>query len=301
MYQEIEDLTGEQFARFAQLVYDRTSITLKDHKITLLSNRLRKRLRALDLDDFDAYYQLLTGDQAGEEHLHFLEAVTTNETYFWRTTHNFDMLREDILPDLLKIFRGEQLQFWSAGCSSGEEPYNIAIELTEGMKKSGVFSFEIQATDISRRMVEFARAGRYSGRKIEKVPQQILNRYFRPVPDRDGYHLVRDDIKDKIEFRMQNLFAEELAAGDAGARPGRLHCIFCRNVMIYFDRKDQEKLVQRFFDALRPGGYLIVGHSESLFMMDTPFEFRHLEHGVAYYRPLSGTANQPAVGGDRGV
>jgi chemotaxis protein methyltransferase CheR len=281
VYQEIEDLTDEQFARFARLVYDRTNITLKDHKITLLSNRLRKRLRALALDDFDAYYELLTGDAAGEEPVHFLEAVTTNETYFWRTTHNFDMLREDILPELLKEFRGQTLQLWSAGCSSGEEPYNIAIELTEGMKKSGVFSFQIEATDISRHMVEFARAGRYSGRKIEKIPQAILNRYFRPVEGRDGYYIVRDDIKDKIEFRMQNLF-EPGPANEAG----RLHCIFCRNVMIYFDRNDQEKLVQRFYDALRPGGFLIVGHSESLFMMETPFEFRHLPHGVAYYRPL---------------
>ncbi|MCR9144281.1 MAG: protein-glutamate O-methyltransferase CheR [bacterium] len=287
MYKEIEDLSEEQFARFAKLVYDRTNITLKEHKITLLSNRLRKRLRALELDDFDDYYRLLTGDAAGDEQLHFLEAVTTNETYFWRTTHNFDMLREDILPELVKEFRGEKLQLWSAGCSSGEEPYNIAIELTEGMKKSGVFSFQILATDISRHVVEFARAGRYSGRKIEKIPQPILHRYFRPVAERAGYFVVRDDIKEKIEFRLQNLFEE---AGEAG----RFHCIFCRNVMIYFDRKDQEQLVQRFFDALRPGGFLIVGHSESLFMMNTPFEFRHLPHGVAYFRPRSDGAPRDA-------
>ncbi len=290
MYHEIDDLSAEQFARFARLVYDRTNITLKEHKITLLSNRLRKRLRALALNDFDDYYRLLTDDGNSEEHVHFLEAVTTNETYFWRTTHNFDMLREDILPELIREFRGQTLRLWSAGCSSGEEPYNIAIELTEGMKKSGVFSFEILATDISRRMVEFARAGRYSGRKIEKIPQPILNRYFRPVEERAGYHVVRDDLKEKIRFELQNLF-EDGPAWQAGG----MHCIFCRNVMIYFDRKDQEQLVQRFYDALRPGGFLIVGHSESLFMMDTPFEFRHLPHGVAYYRPLSGQGRRGAT------
>lgn len=280
MYQEIEDLSTDQFRRFAQLVYDRTNITLKDHKITLLSNRLRKRVRALGLASFDDYYQLLTDESTArgqhvEEHVHFLEAVTTNETYFWRTTHNFDMLREDILPELLQSFRGQNLRLWSAGCSSGEEPYNIAIELTEGMKKSGVFSFHIHASDISRHMVEFARVGVYSGRKIEKIPQAILHRYFRAVPDREGYFAVRDDLKAKVEFQQGNLFQH---------RADRFHCIFCRNVMIYFDRKDQERLVQSFYDALVPGGFLIVGHSESLFMMDTPFEFRHLEHGVAYFR-----------------
>ena len=297
MYQEIADLTEEQFTRFARLVYDRTNITLKEHNVTLLSNRLRKSLRALGLEDFDEYYRLLTGAQTGDEHIHFLEAVTTNETYFWRTTHNFDMLREDILPELLKNFRGEKLEIWSAGCSSGEEPYNIAIELTEGMKKSGVFSFEILATDISRRMIDFAQAGRYSGRKIEKIPQTILNRYFRPVEDRDGYFVVRDDIKDKIKFEIQNLFGPESGAGAGETYGNRKHVIFCRNVMIYFDRKDQEKLVRRFYNALRPGGYLIVGHSESLFMMETQFEFRHLTHGVAYYRARANETGSHKPGG----
>lgn len=146
------------------------------------------------------------------------------------------------------------------------------------MKSAGVFPFHIQATDISRHMVEFAKVARYHGRKIEKVPPNILNRYFRPA-EREGYFVVRDDLKEKIDFRVENLFQPTAK---------NLHCIFCRNVMIYFDRADQEKLVASFFRALKPGGYLVVGHSESLFMMNTEFEFKHFEHGVAYHKQTGG-------------
>lgn len=272
---EIGDLSLEQFTRFARLIHEKTGINLKEHKITLLSNRLRRRLRALGLRDFDDYYRFLTRPGADEELVRFLEAVTTNETYFWRTTQNFEMLREEILPELLRQFPGQTLRFWSAGSSSGEEAYNLAIELTEGMKKNGVFEFRIEATDISQQVVDFAREARYSGRKIEKIPPAVLNRYFRPDENSPGHYIVRNDLRERVSFRVENLF--ESTVKDA-------HCVFCRNVMIYFQRSDQELLVNRFFQALRPGGFLIVGHSESLFMMNTPFEARNLKNGVAYWR-----------------
>ncbi|MCB1309850.1 MAG: hypothetical protein KDK30_16785 [Leptospiraceae bacterium] len=275
MYSEIGDLTPGQFHRFAQFIYARSNINLKEQKITLLSNRLRKRLMALNLKSFDEYFDLISGPGGKQELVHFLEVVTTNETYFWRTTANFTMLREEILPDLLRRFPGQKLQFWSAGCSTGEEPYNIAIELVEGMKRTGVFDFQIVATDLSARVLDFAREARYAGRKIDKIPEPVLRRYFRPDTEKAGYYRVRDDIRERVEFRLENLFETN--------RSG-LHCIICRNVMIYFRREDQEVLVNRFYRALRPGGYLIVGHSESLHMLKTQFKPRNMKNGVSYFR-----------------
>ena len=278
LFQEIPDLTPEQFRRFAELIHQKASINLKENKITLLSNRLRKRLRALDMDDFNAYYQLLTNSPASKEEMgYFLEVVTTNESYFWRTTQNFELLKENILPELLRTFRDETLNFWSAGCSTGEEPYNLAMELVEGMKKSGFFFYKILATDISQRVIDFAQAGRYSGRKIEKIPAVYLHRYFHRVEDKEGYHVVRPDIKQKVDFQLGYLFESKYPPQ---------HCIFCRNVMIYFTREDQQRLANRLYDTLKPGGFLIIGHSESLHMMDTPFKARHFEKGVVYQKTL---------------
>ena len=272
---EIKELTPEQFERFSRLIHDRAFITLKEHKLTLLSNRLRRRMHALGLDSYDDYYKVVTGKDNEQEMVRFLEVVTTNETYFWRTIQNFAMLKQGILPELLQQFKKQKLRFWSAGCSSGEEPYNLAMELIEAMKKLGPFEYCIRASDLSQRMIEFAREGSYHGRKIEKIPPALLRRYFREESDRPGYYRVRDDIKKKIEFVNENLF--EASVGD-------LHCIFCRNVMIYFSREDQERLIARFYDLLQPGGYLIVGHSESLHMFDTAFSHRQFDDGVAYQK-----------------
>lgn len=279
-YVEIPDLSLEQFRRFAALIHDLAGINLNDRKVTLLSNRLRRRLRALNLDSFDQYYTLIAEAKDSAELPRFLEAVTTNETYFWRTTQNFELLREELLPDLLRRFPGQKLRFWSAGSSSGEEAYNMAIELVEGMKKNGVFDFSIEGTDISERVVQFAREAIYSGRRIEKVPPVILQRYFRPDADHPGAHRVRPDIQARVQFRVENLFASTVR---------QVHCIFCRNVMIYFRREEQENLVERFYNALLPGGYMIIGHSESLFNMHTRFRTVSMAHGLAYQRPEAET------------
>ncbi len=276
LFQDIPDLTMEQFRRFAELIYQNACISLKDSKLTLLSNRLRKRLRALEMTDFDEYHAYLRKN--ADEMFRFLEVVTTNESYFWRTTQNFDMLKEHLLPEMLNTFPDQTLNFWSAGCSTGEEPYNLAMELIDGMKRTGVFPFRIFATDISERVVSFAQQGRYHGRKLERVPKAALNRYFTPDPDREEGFIVRSDIKERIEFRVHNLFQDDASLPN-------MHCIFCRNVMIYFKRADQEKLVNRFHERLRPGGFLVIGHSESLHTMETPFKARRLSNGIAYYRP----------------
>ena len=274
-FSEIPDLQPEQFKAFTALIKEKAFITMKDNKVTLLSNRLRRRLRALGMDNYDDYYQFLVSGKDPKEMTFFIEVVTTNESYFWRTTRNYDMVKNNVLPDLLGRYKNETLNFWSAGCSTGEEPYNIAMELTESMKLHGVFSFAILATDISQRVIDTALAGRYQGRTLEKVPRNIINRYFVPVPENEGEFEVRSDLKKKIKFRVSNLFEEE---------PPLQHCIFCRNVMIYFSRDVQQTLIDRFYRALKPGGYLIIGHSESLQLMDTKFKTISFPDGIAYQK-----------------
>ncbi len=277
--ESLPELTPDQFQRFADLVRQHASIHLKPNKLTLLSNRLRKRLRALELLDFESYYEFLTGPQARLEIQRFIEVVTTNESYFWRTESNFQLLRERLLPDLLDIFTERNLSFWSAGCSTGEEPYNLAMELNETMKRMGYFMYQVIATDISEQVIDFARRGVYVDRKIERIPPAILRRYFRPVEETPGAFEVRSDVKEHVTFRVSNLFK---------VRESPKHCIFCRNVMIYFDREKQEELVDRFFETLHPGGYLVIGHSESLQVISSRFESRYFPEGTAYQRPRQG-------------
>lgn len=275
-FQEIPDLTPEQFTKFAQVIHEWAGIHLKDHKITLLSNRLRKRLRILSLNNYDEYYNFLLRDKTAEM-VHFLEVVTTNESYFWRTTQNYDALKTIALPEVLKLYHNQEIQIWSAGCSTGEEPYNLAIELIESMRKVGFFNFKITATDISNRVVEFAKAGQYTGRKIEKIPPDILNRYFRPLPNDPTVFEVREDIKAKINFKVENLFQ---------STPTGMQIIFCRNVMIYFQREEQTVLVERFYNALKPGGYLFIGHAESLQMLETKFHTVNTPLGILYRKEM---------------
>jgi len=266
------ELTADEFQRFADFAYIQASISIKPTKVTLLSNRLRKRVQALELSSFAEYYDYLMNN-GKEEISRFLEVITTNETYFWRTVQNYELIKNYMVPELLRQSH-PPLKFWSAGCSTGEEPYNLAMELTESMKQHGVFPFEIDASDISERVVHVAREGRYNGRKIEKVPPLQLRRYFREEPDRPGYFRVRDDIKDKVNFRVENLFSVR--------RPAAYDCILCRNVMIYFQRLDQEVLIQAFYQNLKPGGFLIIGHSESLHLMRHSFEYISYPEGVVY-------------------
>lgn len=268
-WRDVPDLTLDEFRLFAELIHRSAGITLREHKIVLLSNRLRKRLAATGCEDFKAYYDYLA--QHAEEKNHFLEAITTNETYFWRTVDNFELMRAHVLKNLLSTTRN--LRFWSAGCSTGEEPYNLAIELTEAMKTYGHFDFSILASDISERVIDFARQGIYSGRRIEKVPPPILYRYFRPEPAHPGEYRVREDLARRVEFHRENLFESKHTG---------IHCIFCRNVMIYFARAEQEALVRIFYQALLPGGYLIIGHSESLSMISSQFVIEHHAQGVLY-------------------
>ena len=261
----IEPLSGPTFERFRKLIYERTNINMRGSKHILVSNRLRKRILALRLNSYDEYYRYLTDGKDREQEIAlFIDAVSTNETYFFRETNHYSILETTIFPDLFS--RKKRIRIWSAGCSTGEEAYTLKIIFEQGKGRFYDGEVEIIATDISREVIEKAKLGWYRERSLRFVPPAALERYF--VPADDGAYRVSNKIREGIEFLVHNLLKEQPPVR-------RVDVIFCRNVMIYFNKPTQKRLVdEHFADVLDPKGYLCIGHSESL--TGTSEKFRYL-------------------------
>ena len=273
----IKRLTEEEFNKFAKLIYEESGIFLKETKITLLSNRLRKRLQPLNLKEFSEYYdylQKLTGEQRKKEYEMLLDVVSTNETYFFRNERHFDALTQVCIPELVKIKKNRKLRIWSAACSTGEEPYTIAICVLENMHLLNGWDIQILGTDIAPSVLDFARIGEYSGRRIEKVPPKFLEKYFIPKKDEPGVYAVKDELKKLTNFYYLNFFKDRF--------PVDMDVIFCRNVMIYFDKIYQRRLVADFYKSINDTGYLFIGHSETLHSISEDFEYRKILESPVY-------------------
>jgi chemotaxis protein methyltransferase CheR len=272
----VQRLTPEEFDRFAKLVYSESGIFLKDSKITLLSNRLRKRLTALNLKTFQEYYDYIqTLKDKSKEIEELIDVVSTNETYFFRNERHFDALMQKSLPDIAAKKKEKTLTIWSAGCSTGEEPYTIAICLMECKHLFPGWKLQVLATDIAYSVLDFARAGSYSGRRIEKVPAPLLSKYFTQDKTNPEDFIVNDEIKALVSFKGLNLFKDSY--------PQNIDIIFCRNVMIYFDREHQRELVGNFFKSLnKQHGYLYIGHSETLHAISEDFSYVKLLDSPVY-------------------
>jgi chemotaxis protein methyltransferase CheR len=259
----IEPLSQETFHRFRRLIYETTNINMKESKYILICNRLRKRVLALNFRGYDEYYRYLTEGEGREKELgHFIDAVSTNETYFFREINHFVALRNPILPQLFS--RKKRIRVWSAGCSTGEEPYTLRIVIDECRESLGGEA-EIIATDISGEVIEKAREGIFKKRSLRFVPDEVLQHYFVPI-DGDSYR-VCEGLRQGVTFRVHNLLKAE--------PPEKcFDLIFCRNVMIYFDKDTQRRLVdEHFARALDQHGYLCIGHSESLTGTSSKFRF----------------------------
>jgi chemotaxis protein methyltransferase CheR len=257
-------ITTEEFQRFRTLIYDESGISLSEGKKSLLTSRLSKRLRDLDLATFSDYYAKVVEDQTREEFTQLLDLISTNKTDFFREPKHFDFLRERILPELNTIKR---IQIWSSACSTGEEPYTIAMTLYEGVEDPERWDFKILASDLSTRVLAKAAAGTYDEDRFRDVPPGVLQRHFlRGRGDQAGRFKVKPHLAGAITFRRLNLMDDRFPIKNP------LDLIFCRNVMIYFDRPTQETLVNKFHHYLKPGGYLFIGHSESLQWVKHPFE-----------------------------
>ncbi|MHC5113960.1 MAG: CheR family methyltransferase [Planctomycetota bacterium] len=262
---ELEQLTREQFDRFCAFIYRKSGIRIAENKLTLLSNRIRKRLRGGQ--DFEAYYRFLVSPSGRGEIGHFIDAITTNETFFFRTEMHFEWFDTAFLDELVNAARRDQrprsLRIWSAGCATGAEPYTIAICLRENAHRLVDWKLEIVGTDISDEALGAAREGLFRPRAFEAVPESLLNRYFEDAEVGDGLR-VRKSVRDLVRFENHNLLTP--------MNSGPFDCVFIRNVLIYFDRASKEVVVRNLVDALAPGGYLVVGPSEGLYDMLDPLE-----------------------------
>jgi len=243
---------------FADLIYSRSGITLGENKEALMSARIRKRMRALGIKEFQHYYDTVKDDE--NEIVELLNAISTNVTHFFRENHHFILLSR-----LLKEWSSQgqtRFRLWSAASSSGEEPYSIAITMKEALPDT--FDAKLLATDLSTKVLAKAKDGVYEARSMETVPRPLQNKYF--LSNRDGTYKVNDALKSIITFGRLNL-----------AKPpfplrGPLDIIFCRNVMIYFDNEVRRGLLNEAYRLLKPGGYLMVGHAESLSGMLSDFK-----------------------------
>lgn len=259
---ELERLNSNQFERFRDFIYKKSGIRIDEHKVTLLSNRIRRRLQAGDFEDFDVYYQFLTSRDGVGELEGFLDAITTNETFFFRTENHFQWLKTDFLRDMIALHqsgkRPASIRVWSAGCASGAEPYSIAICLAENKYRLNEWSLQILGSDISEEMLRAARRGTYRPRAVETATDHQLRRFFRHQPDSDVWE-VRPQLKQLVDFTRHNLMEPS---------PGKdFDCIFIRNVLIYFDRESKGVVVKHLINALAPGGYLVTGPSEGVYDM----------------------------------
>ncbi|MFA5265033.1 MAG: protein-glutamate O-methyltransferase [Opitutaceae bacterium] len=246
-----------------KLVYERSRINLGPDKRELVTARLNKRLRATGIPTISDYCKYIKQENDEDELCHLIDAISTNHTYFFREKEHFDFLTGQVLPEMAKrrvTERWPAFLAWSAACSSGEEPYTIAITLAEFMRKlQPSWTWKLEATDISHRILAKAKAGIYREDAVSKVPKEMLLTYFqRGFGPQDGNFRVRPNLGERISFSQLNLLESEPSCNDL------FHVVFCRNVMIYFDHPTQEQLVNRLSRRLIPGGYLLVGHSESL-------------------------------------
>jgi chemotaxis protein methyltransferase CheR len=257
--------TTADFNRIRDIVMNHAGISLADHKRELVYGRLSKRLRLLGLPTFAEYCRYVDGNEA--ELVELINAITTNLTAFFRESYHFDHLREEVLPELLQRNAAtRRIRIWSAGCSTGEEPYSIAMTVREVIPEDRDWNIRILATDIDSNVLAKAQAGIYPDDRVAQVPTHYLRRYFRRgTGQSSGTVRVNDEIRGLVAFRRLNLM-------DPWPMRGPFDVIFCRNVLIYFDKPTQAKLIARYADLLSSGSHLFVGHSETLFRISDRFD-----------------------------
>lgn len=258
-------LTQSQFVRLSRLVHDLSGIKLRDGKQELVKARLTKRLKALNISDFEGYLQFLEADKSRRELANMIDLISTNKTHFFRERDHFDYFQKCLLPQFKTT--SLPLRIWSAGCSFGQEAYSLAILIRESMLDLARRDIKILATDISRPVLAKARQGIYEESDVAEVPPPLRRRHFRRLDSASPrrYQIV-DAVRDMVRFARLNLIS-------AWPMKGPFQAIFCRNVMIYFDKPTQEELVQRFWQLLAPGGHFFVGHSESLTGLSHAFHY----------------------------
>ncbi len=266
---DIAELTDREFEKISDLVKSLCGINLHQGKKELVKARLNKRLRALNLSTFDDYMAYIRKDASDDELITMLDAISTNLTSFFREQGHFDHLAKTILPQIAasRASSARRLRIWSAGCSSGEEPYTIAIVLHEHLSDFASWDAKILATDLSTKVLAKAVQGTFAAERLGEIPGAYVSRYFTCVQTRpERIFQVQDSIRRLVTFARLNLL-------ESWPMHGPFDVVFCRNVMIYFDKPTQTRLIERFWEIMAPGGILYVGHSESLAGVKHRFEY----------------------------
>lgn len=260
------ELSDADFLAFSEFIYNEFGIKMPPIKRVMLQGRLLKRIRELNMQSYTEYKNYFFSPEGQKKEIFsFLNVVTTNKTDFFREPVHFDFLRNEILPEYAGNNRS--LKIWSAGCSSGEEPYTISIVLNEFKVDNPLFNFSILGSDISNKVLTNASKGVYAEHKVALMPMDLKKKYFLKSKNRENPSVrVKPELQKSIALKYVNLMDNQYDVHDT------FDVIFCRNVLIYFDRATQEKVISKLSQHLRPGGYFFIGHSESLSGMDLPLK-----------------------------
>ena len=272
-------ITDEDFLKFREFFYRKTGIQFEDTKRYFVDKRLIDRIEETGTETFRSYFTMVRFQASGEELQTLTNVMTVNETYFFREDYQFKCLVNSILPEIVATKKpGSTVRIWSIPSSSGEEPYSIALCLSDLWPGINQWDVELVSSDIDTDILRRARAGKYSPRSIQHVPTRMLQQYFKRMPD--GEYQICEDLRQAVEFTRVNL------AEPADTRPYRgFDVIFCRNLLIYFDDLSRRKAAEVFFDALNPGGFVCLGHSESMSRITSLFRVRKFPEAIVYQKP----------------
>lgn len=274
-------LSVEEFIRLRNIIYDKAGLYFEEKKIYFVKKRVEKRMETLSLTDVGDYTNTLKfKDKSGRELQALLNQLTTNETFFFREENQLNAFRDHCLPETLDEKRrknNKSIKIWSAGCSSGEEPYTLGILLKENIIDNPYWNIQIAGTDIDTDILARAKTGDYLERSVRYMPPGLLKKYF--VPHENGY-TVKNEIKKMVSFHHVNLF------DSLKMRIFRnMDFIFCRNVLIYFDDAARKAVMANFYDSLNPGGYIYLGHSESVTRISSAFEIKRAGGFIVHQKP----------------
>lgn len=272
-------MTAEEFIKLRDFIYRKTGIYFEEQKMYYVKNRVESRMEATGYENFRSYFTWLRFDVTGRELQQLLNALTINETYFFREYYQLKCFAEEVLPEILERKRKEnsrKIRIWSAGCSTGEEPYTLAIIMKEMLEDVDDIDWEIYATDINTEVLQKAERGLYSQRAVRLVPEEYKKRYLYKKGD---FYEVIPDLKEKIIFFQLNLMdAAEMR------KMRNFDVIFCRNVLIYFDDASRRQVAIYFYEALVEGGYIFLGHSESMSRITPIFKLRKFKNAFVYQK-----------------
>jgi len=278
----LPEITPEDYAKFFDFFYRKTGIVFTDKKAYFVERRLLERMQATESETFRDYFSLVRFQTSGNEWQQLVNSMTVNETYFLREEYQFDAMVQGMLPEITRDRpNGSALRIWSTPCSTGEEPYSIAIHILENWRRADDFAIEIHGTDIDTRVVAQARRGVYGQRSLQRLSAALRSKYFAAIGE-DQFR-IREELRDSIDFDVANIV-------DPGnmTRFRGMDIIFCRNLLIYFDDVSRRESVELLYECLSPGGFICLGHSESMARISSLFRPRKFADTIVYQKPRSG-------------